>query len=472
MRKTLLCIAFVSLILLLAGSCWFTVDQAACCVCEVLPGALRFTEEGDVLGLVAPRALMVTSATKDAFQFSVGEAEKSLRWARLVFRLLGAEEKLRHAIFESGHDYNLAMREAMYGWMTRWLKNEGEGKSIAEPKHAIETPEDLACLTDATRPKVFLFPPSFAMQAIQQHVDRFALLSHDHKENWESTASYMRSTLRKDIFGDFPKLPRPVADLGRSEVDGGTTSTPLVIHSEPGMPIPAILKSRFRGPGRQPACLLLHLDGKKAALEHRLAGALLQKGWAIVAPDLRATGETKPQSDGIAGAPDHNSAEHALWVGRPLLGQWVFDVQCLLDWIAMQPSFDNRRTALIGLDQAGVVAICAGGLLENNVASVLTLEAPTTYATKTGYPANFHMGLLAPGIVELGDIPELAALIAPRRLIVADGRTAEGRKLNDKYLKEHFEPTKKIYKLYEAENQLTVSEGSPIEQLVGSLQAD
>ena len=29
--------------------------QAACCVCEVLPGALRFTEEGDVLGLVAPR---------------------------------------------------------------------------------------------------------------------------------------------------------------------------------------------------------------------------------------------------------------------------------------------------------------------------------------------------------------------------------------------------------------------------------
>ena len=30
--------------------------QAACCVCEVLPGALRFAEEGDVLALVAPRA--------------------------------------------------------------------------------------------------------------------------------------------------------------------------------------------------------------------------------------------------------------------------------------------------------------------------------------------------------------------------------------------------------------------------------
>ena len=44
--------------------------RAACCVCEAVPGALRFTEEGDVLGLVAPRSLLVLSAAKDAYQFS------------------------------------------------------------------------------------------------------------------------------------------------------------------------------------------------------------------------------------------------------------------------------------------------------------------------------------------------------------------------------------------------------------------
>jgi hypothetical protein len=31
----------------------------------------------------------------------------------------------------------------MYGWMTRWLKGEGEGKPIPEPKHEVETFEDL-----------------------------------------------------------------------------------------------------------------------------------------------------------------------------------------------------------------------------------------------------------------------------------------------------------------------------------------
>src|SRR5205807_4425715 len=58
--------------------------RAACCVCELLPGALRFAEEGDVLALVAPRALLVVNATQDAFQFSVGEAEKSIARARPV----------------------------------------------------------------------------------------------------------------------------------------------------------------------------------------------------------------------------------------------------------------------------------------------------------------------------------------------------------------------------------------------------
>src|SRR5439155_2167581 len=99
--------------------------RAACCVCEVLPGALRFTEEGDVLGLVAPRALMVINATKDAFQFSVGEAKKSLERTKAIYQLHNANEKLTHAIFESPHAYNQAMREAMYGWMSRWLKREG-----------------------------------------------------------------------------------------------------------------------------------------------------------------------------------------------------------------------------------------------------------------------------------------------------------------------------------------------------------
>ena len=39
----------------------------------------------------------------------------------------------------------------------------------------------------------------------------------------------------------------------------------------------------------------------------------------------------------------------ALWIGRPLLGQWVVDVSCLLDWLASQPKLDGRRLVVAGL---------------------------------------------------------------------------------------------------------------------------
>ena len=50
----------------------------ACCMCEMVPGALTFTEEWGVLGQFAPKGLMVVNATKDAVQFSVPEAKKTV----------------------------------------------------------------------------------------------------------------------------------------------------------------------------------------------------------------------------------------------------------------------------------------------------------------------------------------------------------------------------------------------------------
>src|SRR5262249_33105955 len=92
----------------------------ACCVCEVNAGGAVYATIADLLAMVAPRALLVISATKDALQFSVGEAAKSVAIACERFRLLGQEAKIRHLAVESGHDYNQAMREAMYGWVEKW----------------------------------------------------------------------------------------------------------------------------------------------------------------------------------------------------------------------------------------------------------------------------------------------------------------------------------------------------------------
>ncbi len=442
--------------------------HAACCVCEVLPGALRFCEEGDVLGLVAPRALLVVNATRDAFQFSVGEAEKSVARAKAVYKLCGVEEKLRHAVFESPHDYNQAMREAMYGWMTRWLKDEGDGKPIPEPKHEVEKPEDLACFPDGNHPKGFLFPPTFAAREARALLKRFDELPK-HVEEWESTAVHMRAQLRKDVFGEFPKGARPKAELGKAERADGVVSTSLLLKPEGDLPLPAVLTFKSGRGGRVPACLLLHLDGKAEALKHPAAKALVAKGWDVLAPDLRATGETRPERDAVRDAPDHNSAEHALWVGRPLLGQWVFDVQCLLDWLALQPGLDKGRLAVAGIGQAGVVALCAAGLFNDRVASAAVIDTPVSFVTETAYGPSTRMGLLAPGLLRAGDVPHLAAMFAPRRLIVSNGLSPQGRRLKESAVQEAYAFTGGVYKLHKAGDKLTVREDVPPDDLAAGL---
>ena len=135
----------------------------ACCVCEVNVGGAVYATTADLLAMVAPRALLVISAKSDALQFSVGEAAKSVAQARERFRLLGQEAKIRHLAVDSGHDYNAPMREAMYGWVEKWLCDRGDGGPIKEPELQVEDVAALRCYPDGrSRPKTVVTIPEFA----------------------------------------------------------------------------------------------------------------------------------------------------------------------------------------------------------------------------------------------------------------------------------------------------------------------
>jgi pimeloyl-ACP methyl ester carboxylesterase len=275
--------------------------------------------------------------------------------------------------------------------------------------------------------------------------------------------------LRQLVLNLPTKSVLPLAKLGKATNAEGVRTTPLVLEPEPGMPLPVLLLNKAKVQGKQPVCVLLHLDGKAAALKHPLAAALLNQKWVVAAPDLRATGETKPAHDGVRQAADHNSAEHALWIGRPLLGQWLVDVQHLLDWLALQPDLDRRQVLVAGLGHAGIVALCAAGLLENRISAAVVLGAPVTYVTEAAYGPKMRMGLLAPGIVQQGDIPHLGALVAPRRLIIADGLSPQDRNLSLKAAQDAYGFTKRIYQLYKAERQLTLTEDPRMDELALTL---
>jgi hypothetical protein len=79
------------------------------------------------------------------------------------------------------------------------------------------------------------------------------------------------------------------------------------------------------------------------------------------------------------------------------------------------------------------------------------------------------MGLLAPGILRVGDIPQLAALSAPRRLVIAEGVTPPGKKLPQVDLRKAFAFTQSIFKLHKANAKLKITAKLNTAELAGTM---
>jgi dienelactone hydrolase len=428
---------------------------AACCMCEVVPGALEFTEEWAILALVAPRALMVVNATRDARQFSVEEAKKSLALAQSVFELAGKPKHVRHAVFESPHDYSQAMREAMYGWMTLHLKGEGDGSPIAEGKTSTLAPEELRCYPNASRPADYATIPLFAAQTARKVLG--AKPTPDHLDFWKSEAFTMREGLEK-VLGDEPE-PCPLA-LTITEADAGRRK--LEFDSEPGVRLQAL---HVPGESKRWVIVVDHKTAEEAAAGE-VARALAAGGWNVVCPQLRACGSHAPQGDTVGHAPDHNSAEWSLWLGRPLLGQWSLDVRRTV--VATLASIESmpETIAVVGVGTGGLVALLAAAQ-DEVIDAVAMHQSLATYVTEVPFRGQ-RLGLMAPGILlRAGDVPHLAALIAPRPLLVTEPTKGANESLGEP--SEHFAYTQAMFKLQRASEKLAVQQKMTPAELAAKL---
>jgi hypothetical protein len=87
-------------------------------------GMLGRLEHEDLGALMAPRPLLVESGTDDLL-FPVAAAIESVRRTRVVYDLLGADDRLVHDVFEGGHQWHGT--EAL-PFLDRWLGHHPRGE--------------------------------------------------------------------------------------------------------------------------------------------------------------------------------------------------------------------------------------------------------------------------------------------------------------------------------------------------------
>ena len=158
-------------------------------------------------------------------------------------------------------------------------------------------------------------------------------------------------------------------------------------------------------------------------------------GFSAALVSLRAIGRNKPQTPVIAGVVDHNEAEWAIWLNRPLPGQWVWDI---LRWIDVLETL-GQQPARFGLPGAPAapftvvggrsvsLSVILAAAFDSRVRTTLVDQCLVSFVAPAPVVwAKLGMGMIAPNILEVGDIAHLAALIAPRKLIIAGGVEADG----------------------------------------------
>ena len=143
-------------------------------------------------------------------------------------------------------------------------------------------------------------------------------------------------------------------------------------------------------------------------------------------------------------------AEWGLWVGRPLLGQWVWDIIRWLDFVVERP------IVLVGLGAMGLPAILAAAL-DHRVAGVVCTECLVSFVGRTTRPwTGVPMGLIAPNILDVGDVAQLAGLVAPRPMVIGRGIEPEGEIASKGRLDEAFTFTRSVYSLLSAADKLAL----------------
>ena len=409
-----------------------------------IPGQVAFgMEHADYVTMRAPKPTLILTATQDFFD--IGGSWTAFREAKQIFGKLGYSERVDLAEYNTKHGYGKGQRESMVRFMRRHLLNKGD--IVFEDNFAAAKDKDIQCtrtgqvLEDFKGRNVFDFTADKAKQLAAQRA----------KANLEPAA--LQKEVRKLLALDVAIKPAKVQD--QSKLDRADYELRKVVYeTEPGIKVPALRyvpKKRTDGP----LVLYIHELGKNAA--GAACEELVKQGREVLALDPRGVGETAPAAlnpakPGMFGV-DFKESFLAVHLNRPLLGQKVYDVLAVLE------AQEGRPCTIVGVGNAGPIALHAAAV-DPRIKETTLDQALISWAdvARTPVTAN-QLTNVVPGALKTYDLPELAAVLAPRPLTIRNAVDAQRKGVSSDAAAQAYAPCKAAYTKANAEKQFTLQTG-------------
>jgi dienelactone hydrolase len=304
---------------------------------------------------------------------------------------------------------------------------------------------------------------------VQKQADRstFELsFLHDRYRNLDEWQKSARARVLQHLFYE-PPIVAPAADVVRRENRGDYVEEYLTFSTSPDVRVPAYLLIP-NGPKRPlPAVLLLHchggfyLWGKEKVVEQvdehpvlrefkqqlyegkSIATELVRRGYVVLTIDMFYWGERRMLLDDDPpsfrdprsmakqeiDAFNRRSQQSESLVARSLLaagvtwpGVMLWDDRRSLDYLAARPEVDPRRLACVGLSVGGYRSFVLAAL-DPRIRAAIDVGWMSSFGAQIRRHVVNTIGLTfhIVGLYRYLDLADLAALIAPRSLLVING---------------------------------------------------
>ncbi|MFZ0668329.1 MAG: alpha/beta fold hydrolase [Acidimicrobiales bacterium] len=177
----------------------------------------------------------------------------------------------------------------------------------------------------------------------------------------------------------------------------------------------AILALHGHGPGKAQVVGLEHTQMPNADYAHQLA----ERGYVVLAPDLRCFGERLDYNPEDHYACDTNLV-HAVMAGTNPLSENLFDLGRCLDVLESHQLVDPARIGMVGLSYGATCALFLAAIDERIAAAVVSGYF-SSWAEAHKMPWNMCGSQVLFGMLGQIEHVDVAALIAPRPVMFESG---------------------------------------------------
>lgn len=343
--------------------------------------------------LIAPRPLMMAHGRQDPL-FPVAGYEEFEAAIGALYSSYGVPERFRNVVVESGHEDSDFLRAEAVRWLDRWILRR-------EPREVDTRFEEIA----PAKLAVFAGQPPGNARNFRAHeffVDTPEPVAWTNGPAWQTRRKALRDTLRGTVLGSI------TLDGGTPQTRPGSLEAPqgfdaLAFDYAGSIPIETLLRES-EDPGA-PALLHVAAPGEDPAAVQRLLRNIDRFGsnpvLVVYPPGTGAATWPKSQWKMLL----RNAMQTGRTVDSIRIGSVLAGIRLL-----RATTGGARSVAVSGIGSAASWALYAAAL-DESVDHAILIRAPARHAD----------GPVLLGALRHADLPDIAALVAPRRLTFYGG---------------------------------------------------